>query len=91
VLTIEIEDEVWGFNDYYRVYLHYVVPGRIIYISGGIPRRVTRDYIRKANIIAAEAVRRLALDSLNVTSFKGLFVKEGFKSAIKRSFNHFFQ
>jgi hypothetical protein len=58
-LTIEVEDEVSWFNDDYRVHLHYRRPDTVIYNSGGIPSPVNRETVRKADAIAAEAVRRV--------------------------------
>lgn len=70
VLTIEVEDEVFGFNDYYRVHLHYRRPNSIIYNSGGIPSPVTSETVRKSAAIADEAVRRVDRYSLGLTDLE---------------------
>lgn len=66
VLTVEVEDEVWGFNDTYRTVLHYRQPSRIEHRGPNFGPRVTTEYLEKADRIVPEALRHVDLTRINV-------------------------
>jgi hypothetical protein len=66
VLKIEVEDEVWGFNDHYNIYLRYYSPDRIADITHAVPSPVTVETVQKAPIIEAGAMQYVDISALNV-------------------------
>lgn len=66
VLKVEVEDEVWGFNDTYRTVLHYRQPDRIEYRGANLGPRVTTEYLAKANQIVPEALQQFAVSDIDV-------------------------
>lgn len=68
VLTFEVEDEVFGFNDVYHTTIHYRDPGTIEHRSPNFGPVVSTEYLRKANEIIPEALSRFNIADIDVRS-----------------------
>lgn len=68
VLRVEVEDEVWGFNETYHTVLHYRDPGHIEHRGVNFGPRVTSEYLAKANRIIPEALQQFTLSAIDVRS-----------------------
>lgn len=70
VLRVEVEDEVFGFNENYHTTLHYRQPGQIEFRSPHFGPRVSTEYLEKANQILPEAMAQFSIADIAVQSLE---------------------
>jgi hypothetical protein len=70
ILRIEIEDEVWGFNDTYRTTLSWRSPGDIISVGPHWGPRVDEEYLAKARVIGPRALELVRPADLRINQLE---------------------